>query len=126
MSGKKKSVIGWIGVLITLTFAGLWAYWGAIENFHEGWYATSIWENLFMLVFQYLLFAIVFTFLAMAAMKWKRIGLILHIGLAGFCVWFFSGASFHVLGLMIVLPIAALGLLYFSASRNRKNGHTGC
>jgi hypothetical protein len=113
MSGKKKSVIGWIGVLITLTFAGLWAYWGAIENFHEGWYATSIWENLFMLVFQYLLFAIVFTFLAMAAMKWKRIGLILHIGLAGFCVWFFSGASFHVLGLMIVLPIAALGLLYF-------------
>lgn len=113
MKAKKKSIVGWVGVLITLIFAGLWAYWGAIENFHEGWYSDSIWENLFMLVFQYLLFTMIFTFLALVAIKWKRIGLILHIALAGFCIWFFSGASFNVLGLLIVIPIIALGLLYF-------------
>lgn len=113
MKENKKSIIGWIGVIITLIFSSLWAYWGAIENLHEGWYSASIWENLFMLVFQYLLFTIIFTLLAMAAIKWKKIGLILHIALACFCVWFFSGASFHVLGLLIVIPIIALGLLYY-------------
>ncbi|HRX92332.1 MAG TPA: hypothetical protein P5042_05960, partial [Candidatus Izemoplasmatales bacterium] len=113
MKANKKSIIGWIGVSITTIFASLWSYWGAIENFHEGWYSTSLWENLFMLVFQYLLFAIVFTVLAVVALKWKKLGLILHIAVAGFCIWFFSRASFSVLVLLIVLPITGLGLLYF-------------
>jgi len=46
-----KQITGWIGVGITLLVAGLWSYWGIIENFHESWYSTSIWENLFMLFF---------------------------------------------------------------------------
>lgn len=113
MKERRKSIIGWAGVIITLIFSCLWAYWGAIENFHEGWYSESIWANLFMLVFQYLLFAIIFTLLAVAAIRWKRIGLVLHITLAIFCVLFFSGASFNVLGLIIVIPIIALGLLHY-------------
>lgn len=108
-----KNIIGWIGVGITLIFSSLWAYWGTVENFHEGWYSKSIWENLFMFVFQYLLFAILFVLLATVTLKWKLIGLLLHLVLAVFCVRFFSGASFSVLGLMIVMPIAGLGLLYY-------------
>jgi hypothetical protein len=116
MKVHKKAVagwIGWVGVSITVVLSSLWAYWGAIENFHEGWYSTSMWENLFMLIFQYLLFTIVFTGLALVALRWKKIGLALHIAAAGFSVWFFSGASFSVVGLMIVIPIIALGLLYY-------------
>ncbi|MHB1152421.1 MAG: Lcl C-terminal domain-containing protein [Eubacteriales bacterium] len=108
-----KNIIGWIGVGITLIFSGIWAYWGTVENFHEGWYSKSIWENLFMLVFQYLLFTILFVLLATVTLKWKLIGLLLHLILAVFCVWFFSGASFSVLGLMIVMPVAGLGMLYY-------------
>ncbi len=37
----------------------------------------------------------------------------MHILLAGGSIWFFSGASFSVLAGMIVLPILALGLLYY-------------
>ena len=66
-----------------------------------------------MLIFQYWLFTWVFIALALVALKWRRIGLGLHVALAAFAVWFFSGASFDVLGLMIVLPILGLGLLYF-------------
>ncbi len=110
---RKKNIVGWFGVVISLVFSSIWAYWGAIENYHEGWYSTSIWENLFMLVFQYLSVPLIFVILAVISLKWRRIGLLLHIALAGFSVWFFSGASFNVLGIFIVIPIAALGLLYF-------------
>lgn len=113
MKKDKKSIIGWIGVSITTIFSSVWAYWGAIENFHEGWYSTSIWENLFMLFFQYLLFTIIFVSLAVIILKWKKIGLVLHFITAVFSYWFFSGATFSVIGLMIVIPIIALGFVYY-------------
>lgn len=113
MKAHKKAAAGWVGVAITVVISSLWAYWGAIENFHEGWYSTSMWENLFMLLFQYLLFTLVFISLALIALRWRRIGLAVHIAAAGFSYWFFSGASFSVVGLMIVIPIIALGLLYY-------------
>lgn len=110
---KRRSIVGWTGVAITTIFSSIWAYWGSIENFHEGWYSVSIWENLFMLLFQYLLFTVIFVLLGVITLKWKIAGIVLHILLAGFCIWFFSGASFLVIGLMIVIPIIGLGLLYF-------------
>lgn len=110
---NKKRIIGWIGVIITIVFSSLWAYWGSIENFHEGWYSRSVWENLFMMFFQYLIVTIVFVALALISLRWKRVGLALHILLAAFSVWFFSGASFSVVGFMIVIPIIGIGLLYY-------------
>jgi hypothetical protein len=109
----KSSIIGWIGVFITVSVSSVWAYWGAIENFHEGWYSTSIWENLFMLFFQYLLFTIIFVSLAVIILRWKKIGLLLHFIVAIVSVWFFSGASFSIIGLMIAIPIIVLGLVYY-------------
>ena len=109
----RKFWLGWVGVGITLIFSSMWAYWGAIENFHEGWYSHSVWENIFMLVFQYLLFTWVFVLLAVISLRWKRIGLALHILIAGASIWFFSGASLSVLAGMIVLPILTLGLIYY-------------
>lgn len=113
MRERYKNIIGWTGVLITLVFSSIWAYWGSIENFHEGWYSRSIWENLFMMVFQYWSFTIVFVLLAVFALKWKRVGLLLHFALAVFCCWFFFGSAFSVVGLMIVIPILVLGFLYY-------------
>lgn len=113
MGLPKKRIIGWLGVLTSLVFSSLWAYWGAVENFHEGWYSSSLWENLFMLVFQYLLIPIVFTVLAVVALRWRTIGLVMHGAMAAFSLWFFSGASFSVVGSMIVIPIIALGLAYY-------------
>lgn len=113
MKHNLRRILGWLGVSVSLVFSSLWAYWGAIENFHEGWYSASIWENLFMMLFQYLLITIIFVLLAIVALRWKKIGLALHVIVAAFCVWFFSGASITVIWLMIVVPIIALGLLYY-------------
>ncbi len=109
---KIKLITGWIAVSITVLLSSIWAYWGTIENFHEGWYST-FWENMGMFLFQYLLFPIVFITLALVILKWKKAGLLLHFIAAGFCVWFFSGANFTVLGLLIVIPFIVLGLMYY-------------
>ncbi len=113
MREKSKNIIGWIGVSITLIVASLWSYWGAVENFHEGMYSPAFWENLFMFLFQYMLFPIIFVGLAISSLKWKWTGLFLHIGLALFSLYFFRGAHFTVIGLMIVIPLILLGLIYF-------------
>ncbi|NCC65108.1 MAG: DUF1566 domain-containing protein, partial [Spirochaetia bacterium] len=110
----------WIAVSISLIIASLWAYWGAIENFHEGWYSTSLWENLGMMFFQYLLFAWVFIILALVSLRFRTVGLSVHVAFALFCLWFFRGASFLVLWPMIVLPLVGLGLLYYVANPQPK------
>jgi hypothetical protein len=109
---RLKTMLGWVAVSITVLISGIWSYWGAIENFHEGWYST-FWENIGMFLFQYLLFPIIFVALALVILKWKRVGLALHFVAAGFCIWFFSAANFSVLLLLIVIPFIGLGLLYF-------------
>jgi hypothetical protein len=110
---KRKKILGWTGVSISVAMAGFWAYWGAFENFHEGWYAVSIWENIFLFIFQYLLLAIVFVVLALISLKWKKAGLAVHLAAGGFFIWFCSGANFSVAWLLILIPFAALGFLYY-------------
>lgn len=110
---RARLVTGWIAVGITVVFTCLWTYWGIIENFHEGWYATSLLQNLGMLFLQYLLFTIAFVALALTSIRWPRVGLGLHIALGAFFGYFFNTAHFSVVGLLIVLPILGLGFLYF-------------
>jgi hypothetical protein len=39
-------VVGWSAVALNLLVACLWAFWGAIENFHEGWHYGHLGLNL--------------------------------------------------------------------------------
>jgi hypothetical protein len=110
---RRRKTLGWIGVSITVVLSSFWAYWGAFENFHEGWYADSFWKNMTLFFFQYLLFAIIFIVLALIILKWRKIGLALHLLTGAFCAWFFSGANFSVLWLLMIIPFAALGLIYY-------------
>jgi len=108
-----KSIVGWIAVVATTIITNTWTYWGIIENFHEGWYSESILENLGMMVFQYLSIPIIFIALSIMSIRWPKVGLALYTAIGLFCAWFFSGASFQVLGLMIILPMVGIGLMYF-------------
>lgn len=110
---KRETVLGWVGVAISVAFSGLWAYWGAFENFHEGWYSGSLLDNLLMLFLQYLSFPIAFALLALIALKWRRVGLAAYLAVGGISAWFFAGAQFSVVGLLIVLPFTVLGFLFF-------------
>jgi hypothetical protein len=111
--GRLCLVIGWAAVGVTVAFACVWTFWGIAENFHEGWYSKSVWENLAMLFVQYLSVPAAFIALAAVSLRWRVAGLALPAAVALFALWFFRSAGFIVAGLMIVLPIALLGSLYF-------------
>ena len=118
---KAKQVIGWIGVGITVVLTGVWSFWGIIENFHEGWYSQSLWENIGMLFLQYLLFTFIFSALGCLSLRFPRIGLAAHIALGVFTIIFFKGSSFQVIYLLLAVPLILLGLLYlFGRPKPRK------
>lgn len=41
--------LGWSAVVLMAAITSLWAFWGIIENFHEGWFYHSFWKNTAMM-----------------------------------------------------------------------------
>lgn len=41
----RQLIFGWTALAIVTVVGSLWAYWGGVENFYEGWYSESLWEN---------------------------------------------------------------------------------
>jgi len=110
---RRQLICGWIAVAIIAVIASLWAYWGGIENFYEGWYSKNIWENLLMMLIQYWMFAIVFMVIGFVGIRFPKVSLFLNIALGIGAAIFFAGASFSVLWVMIIIPLVAIGLLFF-------------
>jgi hypothetical protein len=54
MVSRYRQILGWIAVGLSTLAGCFWAFWGIIENFHEGWYYPSLWMNLSLMVVQYL------------------------------------------------------------------------
>jgi hypothetical protein len=110
---KRRLILGWIAVGIVVIIASLWAFWGGIENFHEGWYSKSIWENISMMIVQYFSLALVFIIIGIIGIRFPiaSLPLCIVIGIAAAVI--LSGASFSVLWAMIIIPLTGLGLLFF-------------
>jgi hypothetical protein len=120
---RRNKLLGWLAVGITTFMSSIWAFWGIIENFHEGWYSTSLWENLLMMFIQYMSLCIIFIVLGIIALHWRKIGLVIFSIIAISLAIFFSFGHFAVVGVMIVIPFLGLGLLFFFGklpSRSRK------
>jgi hypothetical protein len=45
---RSALVLGWIAVGLATAISSLWAFWGVYESFHEGWYFTSLAQNLIL------------------------------------------------------------------------------
>ena len=71
---RRQQVLGWLAVVISTGIAGFWAFWGAIENFHEGWYLTSFWQNLALMFGQYLMPMLIFVLMGTLSVRWPKIG----------------------------------------------------
>jgi hypothetical protein len=113
-----KKVTAWLAVSISAVFANVWAFWGIKENFHEGWYFESFWSNIATMFGQYLLMPISFMVLAVVSIRWNKVGGLLHVVVAVASFLFFGtrGAGF----LMVALPLAGLGLLYWFGALSRR------
>lgn len=112
MAGKQTGVVGWIAVAVSTVLATMWAYWGILENFHEGWYSESLARNLGMLFVQYLRPMLLFVVLAALAIRWPRLSLPAHVVAAAAAYWALTGANPRVVIPFICAPLVLMGVAY--------------
>jgi len=110
LSASWQRIFGWTAVSISILVAGFWGFWGSIENFHEGWYFTSLWKNLELMFGQYLIAMIIVMGLSAIAIRWRRLALPVFGTIAIILAFFFHGA--HVPLVLISIPLLILGVLY--------------
>jgi hypothetical protein len=115
---KIKEVIALVTATITFLIIGFWSYWGINENFHEGWYSLSLWENLSLAFIQYLSIPIIFLVISLIAINYKKIGTGLFIVFSIFAMFFFKSNSGRIL-IFIPLLLFALGF-YFGKFKSKK------
>jgi hypothetical protein len=108
----KRQIVGWVAVGLSIAITCVWAFWGIIENFHEGWYYESFWSNLGLMFLQYLSPMLIFMAVTLISIRWPRIGSALHVILAIFMAWFFSAFTNTVI-FFLLTPLVGIGALYW-------------
>jgi hypothetical protein len=109
----KHQIMGWIAVGLSTGITCFWAFWGIIENFHEGWYYMSLLSNLGLMFVQYLSPMLLFMGVTLVSLLSPRAGAGLHAILALIAAWFF-GAPANPAALLLALLLVGLGILYWS------------
>lgn len=108
----RSKYLGWIAVGVSTAVLSFWAFWGIIENFHEGWYYPSIWMNLGLMLAQYLSPVLIFMGVTVLSIFWPRAGAVLHWLLALLAIWFFQAFS-NAATFLLILPLFGLGALHW-------------
>ena len=108
----KHQISGWIAVIISTAVTCVWAFWGILENFHEGWYYPTLLKNLGLMFLQYLSPMLIFMLITLISIYWPRLGGALHGLLALLAVVFFQAFS-NAATFLIILPLVGLGVLYW-------------
>ena len=89
-----------------------WAFWGIIENFHEGWYYESLLSNLGLMFVQYLSPMLIFMGVTLVSICWPRFGAGLHVILALLAAWFFEAFT-NPVTFVLMVPLIGIGVLYW-------------
>jgi hypothetical protein len=109
----KRQLLGWLAVALSTSIASVWAVWGIIENFHEGWFHAALLLNLGLMFVQYLSPMIIFVSLTLLAIAFPRVGSSAHVlaGLLLFLLLF--DLNDRVAMLFVIGPMLILGTLYW-------------
>jgi hypothetical protein len=113
-SGSRREVrrwwCGWTAVVLSTTIAAFWAFWGAAETFHEGWYYRELWRNVGLSVVQYFPPMLISMGAGLLAVSRPAAGVIVHAAGAAAAFWLFRhmpvGMNF------VVWPLLALAGAY--------------
>ena len=116
----RRQMMGWLAVGLSTIVTCVWAFWGIIENFHEGWYHPSLLANVGLMLVQYLSPMLIFMSVTLVSIRWSRLGAGLHLLFAVFAVGFFHALT-NTVTFLLILPLVGLGALYwFGRPRLRK------
>jgi len=108
----KRQVAGWIAVGFSTLITCFWAFWGIIENFHEGWYYESWLSNMGLMFVQYLSPMLIFLGVTLISIFWPRLGGGLHVIFALLAAWFFQAFT-NAATFLLITPLIGLGALYW-------------
>jgi hypothetical protein len=108
----RRQIAGWIAVGLSTAITCFWAFWGIVENFHEGWYYESLLSNVGLMFLQYLSPMLIFMGVALISISWPRFGAGLHVIFALLVAWFFQ-ALISTVALLLVVPLIGIGVLYW-------------
>ncbi len=104
--GKFKSFLGWLSIILMGALSCFWAFWGVLENFHEGWHYPSLAQNLLLMFVQYTVFLFALIFLSIILIFKRRFGAIILICASiWFAYWVLSSRPFTLTNLKGWLPI---------------------
>lgn len=109
---NKRQIVGWIAVCLSIIITCFWAFWGIIENFHEGWYYASWLSNIGLMFAQYLSPMLIFMGVTLISIYWPRFGGSLHVIFALLAVWFFQAFS-NAATFLLIIPLLGMGGLYW-------------
>lgn len=110
---SKRLVAGWLAVALSTSVASFWAFWGIIENFHEGWFHDSFLKNVGLMFLQYLSPMIIFISLTLLAIAFPRIGGTAYaLGGITLALVLFDWDD-RVAMQLVILPMLLLGILYW-------------
>ncbi len=116
----KREIIGWIAVGLSTLVSAVWAFWGIIENFHEGWYHESFWMNIGLMFIQYLSPMLLVIAAAVISIQWGKVGAALHVLIAVLVAGFFQILN-NSAAFLLILPLAGFGALYwFGRFQNKR------
>jgi len=101
---------GWIAVFLSTTVAGFWAFWGAAETFHEGWYDRELWRNVSLSIVQYFPAMLVSMGAALLALWRPTVGVLVHAAGAAVAFWLFRHMPVGMN--LVVWPLLALAAAY--------------
>jgi hypothetical protein len=96
---------------ISILIACFWAFWGSIENFHEGWHSPSLLSNLGLTLVS-MLPMLFFVGLGLVSLRWPYVGSALHVLLALYLAFFFFSPRGGSGPQLIYGPLLLLGVLY--------------
>ncbi len=108
----RRQISGWTAVGFSTVITCFWAFWGIIENFHEGWYYESLLSNVGLMLVQYLSPMLIFMGVTLVSISWPRAGGVLHVIFALLAAWFFQAFTNTVMFLLIA-PLIGIGVLYW-------------
>ncbi|MEJ2709790.1 MAG: hypothetical protein P8074_19415, partial [Anaerolineales bacterium] len=108
----KRQIAGWIAVAFSIAITCFWAFWGIIENFHEGWYYASLLSNLGLMFLQYLSPMLIFMSLALISIFWPHLGGGLHVAVAVLAAGFFQAFT-NAATFLLIAPLVGMGVLYW-------------
>jgi hypothetical protein len=108
-----RQIVGWIAAGLSIAITCLWAFWGTIENFHEGWFYDSLPRNLGLMFVQYLSPMLIFLIMSLVSIAWPRVGAGLHATAGVSLAVYFKPLYATSLVLITTGPLLLLAGLYW-------------